>query len=253
MLMKTCTLLLAGSALIFAQHGDTPSDAEAGGQIFQGTCSRCHGPDGDGVPPINLLNGKFRKAYSDADLVKIIQGGISGTAMPPGNYTEAQAKNVVAYFHASAEAAASNMAPPGDPAHGKTIVETKGGCLNCHRINGVGSRVAPDLTNIGALRSSRNLQESLVDPDAQILPENRYVRATMRDGSIITGKILDQDPFSVQIMDEKERLRSLSRSDMRSFAFLEKSPMSSYKGKLSSQELEDVVSYLHSLKGVETQ
>jgi len=40
---------------------------------------------------------------------------------------------------------------------------------------------------------------------------------------------------------------------MRSFAFLEKSMMPSYKGKLSSQELEDVISYLHSLKGVETQ
>ena len=75
----------------------------------------------------------------------------------------------------------------------------------------------------------------------------------MRDGTVITGKILDQDPFSVQIMDEKERLRSLSRSDMRGFAFLEKSLMPSFKGKLSSQELEDVVSYLHSLKGVETQ
>ena len=119
MLMKTCFLLLAGGALVFAQHGESPSVAEAGGQIFQSTCSRCHGPDGDGVPPINLLRGKFRKTYSDTDLVKIIQGGISGTSMPPGNYTDVQAKNVVAYFHASAEAAASNAAPPGDPARGK--------------------------------------------------------------------------------------------------------------------------------------
>src|SRR5258708_8671574 len=131
---KICILVVAGSALMFAQHGYTPSDAEAGGLIFQSGCSRCHGQDGDGVPPINLLRGKFRRAYTDEELMKVIQTGIAGTAMPPGNYTNTQARTIVAYFHSMADAAIANTAPPGDPVRGKAIVEGKGGCLNCHPI-----------------------------------------------------------------------------------------------------------------------
>jgi putative heme-binding domain-containing protein len=250
---KTCSLLLACSALMFAQHGYTPSEAEAGGQIFQSGCSRCHGQDGDGVPPMVLLREKFRRAYTDDELVKIIQTGIAGTAMPPGNYTTAQARTVVAYIHSSAAAAIANSAPPGDPARGKMIVENKGGCLNCHRINGVGARMGPDLTNIGSLRNSRYLEQSILDPNAEIAVENRFVRVTTRNGTTITGRLLNQDIFTVQLMDDKERLRSFLRSDLKEFAFLDKSIMPSYQGKLTPQELGDVVSYLHSLKGIENQ
>ncbi len=54
----------------------------------------------------------------------------------------------------------------------------------------------------------------------------------------------------MQILDSKERLVSLQRSDLRESGFIDDSPMPSYRGKLSSQELADVVAYLGSLKGL---
>jgi len=57
------------------------------------------------------------------------------------------------------------------------------------------------------------------------------------------------DTFTVQLIDAKENLRTFKRSDLREGAFVDKSPMPSFAGKLSAAELDDVVAYLASLKG----
>jgi putative heme-binding domain-containing protein len=252
MWIKRCTLLAVSSVLIYAQHDATQSDVEAGQAIFQAGCARCHGAEGDGVAGINLLRGQFRRVTSEADIPRIVQAGIAGTAMPPGNYTDRQIQTIVAYLHSTAEAAAKNPPIPGDPARGRVVVEGKGECLSCHRIRGVGSRSGPELTDIGLLRTSIEIQQSLLDPGV-IRVENRMVRATKHDGTTITGRLLNQDRLSIQLLDEKERLVSLSRSDLKDVSFIEKSPMPSYRDKLNSQELGDVINYLHSLKGVQNQ
>ena len=74
-----------------------------------------------------------------------------------------------------------------------------------------------------------------------------------KDGATITGRLLNQDAFTLQLFDDKERLLSYSKSNLKEYAFLDKSPMPSYRGKLSPQELADLVSYLVSLKGVDKQ
>jgi mono/diheme cytochrome c family protein len=53
----------------------------------------------------------------------------------------------------------------------------------------------------------------------------------------------------VQLLDSTEHLASFRKSDLREYAFVPNSPMPSYKDKLSSQELADVISYLSSLRG----
>jgi mono/diheme cytochrome c family protein len=73
------------------------------------------------------------------------------------------------------------------------------------------------------------------------------------DGTTTTGRLLNQDTFTVQLFDEKERLLSFSKSNLKEYAFIDKSPMPSYQGKLSPKELADLVSYLASLKGVDKQ
>ena len=62
-----------------------------------------------------------------------------------------------------------------------------------------------------------------------------------------TGRLLNIDSFTVQMLDSKEQLRSFMKSDLRDFGFVA-SPMPSFKGRLSGQEIADVVSYLVSLK-----
>jgi putative heme-binding domain-containing protein len=149
-----------------------------------------------------------------------------------------------------AESAGRDSLPAGDAAQGKIVFEGKGACLTCHRVKGNGARLGPELTDIGALRRAVELERSILDPDAEVLPQNRFFRVVTKDGATTTGRLLNQDAFTVQLIDASERLRSFSKSDLKEYAFVEKSPMPSYQGKLSPKELADLVSYLVSLKGV---
>jgi putative heme-binding domain-containing protein len=226
---------------------------EDGQRLFVETCAACHGADGDSVPGVDLGHGKFRRASSDEDLVKIIQTGIPGTAMPPNNFPDFQAILIVAYLRSMAAAPTSSASATGDAVRGKTIFEGTGGCLNCHRVRGTGARLGPELTDIGTFRRVGELERSILEPDAEVLPQNRFFRVVTRDGTAVTGRLLNQDGFTVQLFDAKERLLSFSKASLKEYAFVEKSPMPSFRGKLSSQELADVVTYLVSLKGVQKQ
>ena len=143
--------------------------------------------------------------------------------------------------------------PAGNEAAGAAIVAGKGVCLTCHRVQGKGSRLGPDLTDIGATRSPDQLHASLLDPDAEILPENRGYRVVTRDGMSVTGRLLNHDTFQVLMMDSKEQLRSFDKAELRQHGFVKGSAMPSYREKLSPQELADVIAYLSTLKGVTPQ
>jgi putative heme-binding domain-containing protein len=143
--------------------------------------------------------------------------------------------------------------PAGNPSAGGEIVTGKGQCLSCHRVRDAGSRLGPDLTDVGTSRRPDQLHASLVDPDAEILPENRRYRVVTRDGMTITGRILNHDTFQVLMMDAKEQLRSFNKTDLREHGFVKGSGMPSYREKLRPQELADVVAYLMTLKGVAPQ
>jgi putative heme-binding domain-containing protein len=110
--------------------------------------------------------------------------------------------------------------------------------------------MGPDLTDIGSLRRVAELEQSLVDPNAEILPENRFVKLVTKDGTEINGRLLNVDTLTVQILDSQEKLRFFTKSNLREYSVIKNSPMPSYKGKLSTQELADLVSYLVSLKGI---
>ena len=120
-------------------------------------------------------------------------------------------------------------------------------------MNTSGSRLGPNLTDVGANRRTAEIEQALVDPAAEAAPQNRFVRVVTKDGTTITGRLLNIDTFSVQLLDSNENLRSFTRSELRESSVLDKSNMPSYKDKLSPQELADVVSYLASLRGIDKQ
>jgi len=244
--------LFASAVGLRAQHSFTPIDVEDGGRLYRANCSICHAAQGDGIAGIDLGRGKFRRAKDDDDVAAIIRTGIAGTAMPPNNFSDFQALTIVAYLHSIAAAIATSTSG-GNPATGKAIYNGKGGCASCHRIRGEGSRAGPDLSDIGYLRLADELERSITDPDAEILPQNRTFRAVTKEGATITGTLLNEDKYAVQVLDSTGRLVSLRRANLKESGVLEKSPMPSYKDKLSKSELADLVSYLISLKGVELQ
>jgi alcohol dehydrogenase (cytochrome c) len=148
------------------------------------------------------------------------------------------------------ETAPSNRATSaaGDPANGRALVQS-GKCLDCHRIGDTGSRLGPDLSDIGSRRTSDRLLQALVAPDDEVLPENRFVRVVPNEGTAITGKLLNQDAFSIQLMTPDEQLKTHLKSSLREFAIVQKGLMPSYESTLNAQQISDVVSYLGTLKG----
>ena len=174
--------------------------------------------------------------------------------------------------------AASNAAPVQAPApaveqnetplseaevlKGKELVKANG-CLSCHRIGETGSYLGPDLTDIGAHRSAEQLRTSLVspekevlledrsEPDREVLLENRPVRLVTRDGKTVTGKLLNQDSFTVQLIDSSNQLRSFQKSSLREFVIVTTNPMTAYTNRISAQDLRYLVNYLRSLKGID--
>lgn len=232
-----------------AQHA-TAFDIEDGKRVFQSSCANCHGPDGNLIAGIDFGRGVFRRPFTNDELAATIVNGIPNTPMPPnpGMSTE-QALRIVDYLRSMSEGRAAPA--NGDARRGRTLFEGKGECRDCHSVNGVGSRVGPDLTRIGALRRAAELERSLLDPKAEVQAENRFYKVTPKNGKPVRGRLLNRDTFTVQLLDTDEHLRSFRIEDLSQHGF-DETPMPAASKKLSPQQIADVVTYLSSLRGEAT-
>jgi putative heme-binding domain-containing protein len=249
-LILTAISALAGKPVIAQQGPYSPGDVEDGKQLFLANCATCHGTEGDAVPGVDLGHGQFRRAASDDDLSDIIRRGIQGTTMPPSTFSNIQAGQIVAYLRSLA-ITAENSAVKGDINRGKTLFEGKGQCLSCHRVNGNGSRLGPDISDIGQFRRAADVERAIVGPGGEVRPSNRGVRVVTSDGTTVTGKLLNHDTYSLLLIDSMEQLRSFLKSNLREFTVVEPPAMPSFREKMSADEITDLVRYLVSLKGVQ--
>ena len=146
---------------------------------------------------------------------------------------------------------AQGTSQPRDASRGRAIFEGKGDCLSCHRVKVTGSRSGPDLTMIGRERRATRayLERALLDPDADVTLANRGVRVTLKkDGSVVTGRLLNRDMFTLELVDGEGHTKLFPKSELSKVTIVTKGLMPSYKGRLSAEEVADVVSYLSSLK-----
>jgi len=229
-----------------AQH-PSAFDDEDGASVYAAACAECHGDNGNLIAGIDLGRGQFRRPLTDNELASIIIDGIPNTTMLPSDLEEEEIEQVVAFLRENARPREEPKIA-GDAARGKALFEGRGECLDCHRIDGLGSRVGPDLSRIGRQRRAGDLMASLLDPAAEVQANNRFYRVVTNAGEEVTGRLLNYDTYTVQVLDLDERLRSFRKADLREQGF-EESPMPSYRGKLSEQEIADLVSYLVSRRG----
>lgn len=222
------------------------ADIDAGTRVYNSQCSQCHGANGDQLTGIDLRRAEFRRAATDEDLAQIITNGLAPTGMPPFALQPAELTGVLAYIRAGFDHSVDVRI--GNAARGRAVFAGKGGCASCHRVNGQGPRTAPDLSDVGMARSPAAVQRTRLDPSSAMLPINRPVRVATNDGKAITGRRLNEDTKTVQLIDSEERLHSIAKRDLRAFVVETRSTMPSYASRLTSDEIADVVAYLLTLK-----
>jgi putative heme-binding domain-containing protein len=223
------------------------ADIAYGAALYASKCVTCHGTQGDGIGGVNLRSGTFRNAVIDRDLERFIRAG-SPAGMPAFALDSGEMAGVIAYLR-NMNAFEAAPVKTGDATRGRTIFAGKGGCTSCHRVGAAGSIAGPNLSDIGAVRSAGSLQRSLADPVTQMMPINRPVRVVKKDGSVVNGRRLNEDTYSIQMVGDDGALRSFLKTDLRDVTVSATSPMPSYKSTLSGDELADVLAYLLSLKG----
>lgn len=244
-----CAAVLPGGiAAQLADHQYSTSDIEAGARVYVADCALCHGATGDGVDGVNLRLGRFRTVRSDDDVRRVITEGVAGSRMPSFDLSAAELDGIVAYIRAGFDPSGVAVRV-GDPARGEAIFEGEGRCVGCHRVNGVGGRrLAPDLGEIGITRTPAALQRTLLDPSGALLPINRPIRAVTRGGETIRGRRLNEDTYTVQLIDADGRLRSLQKADLTEYEVSRTATMR--PTMLSADQVADVIGYLLSLRGL---
>lgn len=240
---------------------DRPAeDLEAGQALFRTHCARCHGMLGEGGEGPSLKRASLPHAPDDEALFKVISEGIPGTGMPDTfGPNDDERWQIVGYVRSLGALPPEEM--PGDPDAGRRIYESKGGCAACHINRGSGRGVGPELTSVGARRNLAYLQRALTNPDADspmlsdplIGDTNAFltVRLVSPEGEF-EGLRVNEDEFSIQLRDLSGRIRSF---DKRNLLDLEHawghSLMPGYQAVLTRREVDDLVSYLMSLKGAQ--
>lgn len=245
--MLRVTLFLLAATLCAQQvHNPhtTPADIAAGAKSFHSHCAPCHGYTAEGGRGPNLTTGHFFHGSSDADLFNNITNGIPGTEMPSIFFSPDRVWQIVAYIRSLN----GTSAPPlGDKAAGLALFRTKG-CINCHSVKGQGGQLGPDLMDVGASRSVKNLRESIVDPDAQVPPQYWIVSFEDQSGIYVKGFLLNEDTYTVQLLDMRGSLRSYDKVTVSGYKIDKHSAMPSYRSSLTSAQLNDLVAYLWSLR-----
>ncbi|HUQ90908.1 MAG TPA: c-type cytochrome [Bryobacteraceae bacterium] len=250
--MKPYTLIFCLTAAPFLGQvrnpHSSPADVAAGARSYRSHCAECHGRKGEGGRGPDLTRGEYRHGSSEAALFKTIDDGIPGTGMPGIYFEDVQIWQLVAFVRTLASPAAQQTVA-GSRSHGEQLFFGKAGCAGCHMVQGRGGRSGPDLSFIGSARVPQHLRRSLLKPSEEFPIEWWTVQAEDSAGNRYQGIRLNEDTYSIQLLDQNGELLTLPKAALRQFqAESKQSPMPSYEGKLTTSELDDVVAYLYSLQ-----
>jgi cytochrome c oxidase cbb3-type subunit III len=259
------SLLVAVTGLIAQDknpYAGDPKAAKAGESQFRANCAFCHGlgARGGGRGP-DLTRAQKRHGNGDADLFRTINEGVPGTAMPPNGatqqgvgMTEEEIWQVISYIR-SVQVKAP-VQPMGNAAHGKELFYGSASCSTCHMVQGKGGRLGPDLSTTGSARSTSYLVESIREPSRRLAQgiseamkefsqEYETVKVETADGQKFMGVVLNEDHFTLQMMDTRENLRLFEKDKLKSFEKTRESLMPAYDQKtLSDKEMQDILAYL---------
>lgn len=249
-------LLVGGSGLLLAQK---PSETLPGGKnshlgnkasiasgvtLYRVRCGDCHGLDATGYrgPDLTTALG----GMADERLFQVIRKGVPGTEMQPSTAPDDDVLMIMAYLR-NMNTAAPAEKPMGNVEHGKTLFEAQ--CATCHRVGDRGGRLGPDLSRVGAARARPALVREIRRPSEWIPPAYETVTLVTRDGQKIRAVKKNEDVFSIQIMDMRERIQGYLKANLQDVIYEKTSLMPAYEpDRLSDADLDDLVGYLSTLR-----
>ena len=262
-LLFVSVVTLITATPVFSQHVYTAEELAQGGRLYQSVCAGCHGAEGDTIAGANLMAGTFRRATEDEDLIELIRLGIPGTSMPPNDVTAEAAGTILAFLRSMAGGGAgvADAGSGGDPVRGRDVFETRG-CMNCHRVKGQGGRRGPGLGRVArvargggrffvpptAEQIRAGIETSILDPNAEVAASHRTFSLVPSGGTPVTGRLLNHDTHSISILIDGDRVETYALAELQEYGLLD-SPMPSFRDRLSSDELANLVSYLMTLTG----
>ena len=226
-----------------------PDAILAGMGGYRVRCADCHGTDGRGVrgPDITQV---WNTGRSDEGLFKTIRSGVPGSEMPAfiaPRTSDREIWQMLAYLKTLAAPAAPEP-PRGNAENGAKLFRTL--CVACHTVNGNGGRLGPDLSRIGIARSRDVLLARIRRGSEDFRAGFEPVTVTTADGAPIQGVKKNEDLFSVQIMDTRERIQGYEKDKVKSVENGRKSAMPVFgPDRLSDSDLDDLLRYLMTLRG----
>lgn len=260
--MRTLVVALAlaasgiSSALIQAQTepaatnplADNPDAIQIGMGLFRSRCADCHGMDARGVRGPDLTQ-VWASGRTDGGLFRTVRRGIPGTEMPASNVrtTDDEIWKTLAYLKTLA-APTPTAAVAGNADNGQRVFRAQ--CASCHRANGAGGRLGPDLSRIGVSRARTAVVRRIRGATEDFIDGYEPVTITLQNGQTVRGVRKNGDLFSVQIMDGRERIQGYLRSDVREVTPGRQSAMPVFgPERLNESDLNDLLAYLATFKG----
>jgi putative heme-binding domain-containing protein len=227
-------------------HLNNKESIRGGMSLYRRMCGECHALDATGYRGPNLI-AYMANGAADEAMFQVIRRGVPGTEMPQSNRPDHEILQIIAYLRNMGAVAPSEAAPTGNVANGAQLFAKQ--CQNCHRVAGKGGRIGPDLTRVGAARTQAALLREIRTPSEWIPPAYETVTVVTKDGQKVRGIKKNEDAFSVQVMDMRERIQGYLKSNAE--VTLEKSSlMPVYDEKrLPQSDLTDLIGYLTTLRG----
>ena len=174
--------------------------------------------------------------------MRVVQEGVPGTGMPAfHSLATSQIRSLVAYLRTLQ---GSNKMPklPGDPERGRQVF-VKTGCSDCHMVAGSGGFLASDLSTYGRTHSEDEIRSAITSPNQGMAARSVVVKT--RDGHSYSGRIRNEDNFSLQLQSLDGMFYFLSKSDVSGVEYSPQSLMpSDYSARLSPKDVNDLISYL---------
>lgn len=219
-----------------------------GGAMFRNRCAGCHGPDARGYLGPDLT-GVWESGRTDDKIFDVVRRGVPGTEMPPSDPQRVSDRDIwqtLAYL--KTKTAVAPAPPTGDGASGERIFRAN--CSSCHMVDGRGGQLGPDLTRIGSGRPRAGLQAKLRGAIDVVRPGYEAVTIVTREGDRIRGVKKNEDEFSIQVMDTRERLQGFVKANLTQLTIEKQSLMPVYgPDRLNDRDLADLLRYLTGLRG----